>query len=239
MQSIKLFCLPFAGGNKYSYRAFEKIVPRRIQVIPLEYPGRGARMTEELVTDIHALTNDLYDQVVPLITGGYAIYGHSMGGLLGWLLTRKLINANHLPPIHLFVTGTMGPAAESRGERKRYEMSHSDFIAEIRELKGSPDEILSNPELLNYFEPILRADFRASETYRYDGTGPLHIPITVVTGAEENLSESDIRLWQKESVFEVNFVKLSGNHFFIFDHTEQIVELITKQLQIDIKSYQS
>ncbi len=49
MKEIKLFCLPFAGGNRYSYREFTAKAPSFLKVIPLEYPGRGNRVHEELV----------------------------------------------------------------------------------------------------------------------------------------------------------------------------------------------
>lgn len=231
MKKINLYCLAFAGGNKYSYREFADKAPSFLNIIPLEYPGRGARVKEPLLSNIVALVDDLYSQVKA--NGDqkeYAIYGHSMGGLTGYLLAKKLVENGHRAPLHLFITGTSGPSAISRTEKKRYLLETSEFIQEIKDLDGMPDEILSNEELLQYFEPILRSDFKASETYLHEGTDPVNIPITVITGTEEDMELEEIYLWQKESSYKVDFKQLPGKHFFIFQHIYQIFEIITQKI---------
>ncbi len=230
-RKLNLFCLPYAGGNKYSYREFKAKAPPFLNLISLEYPGRGARMNEPLERDITSIVNDLYDQIRSLIDKeDYAFYGHSMGGLVAYLLTIKIIENNHKQPLHLFITGTSGPAAITRGEKKRYLLEKKEFLEEIKEFGGMPDEVLDNEELLHYFEPILRADFEASETYTHLNNPPLKIPITVITGTNEDLEPADIKAWQNESIVNVDFRSLPGKHFFIFDYVYEIIQIIAKKL---------
>ena len=232
-KTINLFCLPFAGGNKYSYREYVEKAPSFLNLIPLDYPGRGTRMREPLPTDIHELTTDLYNQVSPIADqGDYAIYGHSLGGLMAYQLTRRLLANGHKPPTHIFITGTTGPSALSRTEKKRHLLNKEDFIAEIRDLDGMPEEILNNEELLFYFEPILRSDFKISEDYVYEDEAPFDIPMTVITGTEEDMELDDIRLWQKETLQVVDFKRMPGKHFFIFQHAFKIVEIISRKLYL-------
>ncbi|MBC7887441.1 MAG: thioesterase [Ferruginibacter sp.] len=232
-KTTHLFCLPFAGGNKYSYREFVEKAPSFLNIITLEYPGRGNRMREPLPDDIDELTNDLYNQVIPLLGNeNYAIYGHSLGGLMAYLLTIKLLGNGQKAPTHIFITGTTGPSALSRTEKKRYLLEKKEFIDEVRELDGMPDEILNNEELLYYFEPILRADFKISETYVYEEHPPLDIPFTVITGTQEDLELPDIQLWQKETNYPVDFKRMPGKHFFIFQHAFKIIEIISKKLYL-------
>lgn len=230
-KTVTLFCLPFAGGNKYSYRDFLEKAPPFLKIVTLDYPGRGSRMKEPLLSDINDLTDDLYKQIIPQIgEDTYSIYGHSLGGLMTYLLTKKLIDNGFKAPCHLFITGTTGPSALSRIEKKRYLLNKEEFIEEIRELDGMPEEILNSEELLYYFEPILRSDFKISENYVHQQTQPLNIPITVITGTEEDMELEDIRLWQKETSHLVDFKRMPGKHFFIFQHAFQIVETISKKL---------
>jgi surfactin synthase thioesterase subunit len=232
-KTINLFCLPFAGGNKYSYRELAEKAPSFLNVITLEYPGRGTRMREPLPADIDELTNDLYNQLIQHPAHGhYAIYGHSLGGLMAYLLTKKLQEKGNKLPEQLFITGTTGPSAVSREEKKRHLLDTPEFIAEIKELGGMPDEILNNDELLYFFEPILRSDFRVSENYRYEAATPLDIPITVITGTEEDMELEDIQLWQNETLQPVDFKRMPGKHFFIFDHSFKVVEIICKKLYL-------
>jgi surfactin synthase thioesterase subunit len=238
MNVINLFCLPFAGGSKFSYRKYEEIAPPHINMIPLEYPGRGARIRSPLITDVNLLTQDIYSQIEGMLNvGKYAIYGHSMGGLLGYLLSKEIVRRGQTPPVHIFITGTMGPSALARELKKRHLLEKEDFIEELKGLNGSPREILEDDDLLEYFEPILRADFKVSETYVYEKTDPLEIPFTVITGTDEDMNVVDIKLWQNESTLHVDFISMKGNHFFILDHSNEIVEIISKKLLYNLKSH--
>ncbi|MEO6730455.1 MAG: thioesterase domain-containing protein [Ferruginibacter sp.] len=237
-KTTDLFCLPFAGGNKYSYREFLDKSPSFLNIVTLEYPGRGGRMKDPLITDINELVNDIYGQIKPLINNNdYAIYGHSLGGLMSYLLTLKLIENNDKLPVHLFITGTTGPSAISRTEKKRHLLEKKEFVEEIRELNGMPEEILNNEELLFYFEPILRSDFKVSEEYVYQENPPLNIPVTVITGTGEDMELDDIQLWQKETTYAVDFKRMPGKHFFIFQHTFKIIEIISKKLYLHKAPY--
>ncbi len=230
-KTTQLFCLPFAGGNKYSYREFAEKAPSFLNVITVEYPGRGTRMKDILLSDINDLADDIYRQISPLINDqNYAIYGHSLGGLMTYLVTLKLLENNHKPPVHLFISGTTGPSAISRTEKKRHLLEKKEFIEAIRELDGMPEEILNNDELLHYFEPILRSDFKVSENYIYQERPRLNLPFTVITGTEEDMELTDIELWQKETNQVVDFKRMPGKHFFIFQHSFKMVEIISKKL---------
>lgn len=238
-ERLNVFCLPFAGGNKYSYRDYKERAPSAINFISLEYPGRGAKVREPLLSSTADLVNCLYNDILTTFDGrDYVLYGHSLGGLLSYLLTRKLIEHGHKPPVHLFITGTTGPSSNSRIERKRHLLPKKEFIQELKDLQGMPDEILNSNELLEFYEPILRSDFKASENYVYENCEPLDIPITVMTGIEEDMEDRDIKLWQKETKHNVDFKQFPGNHFFIYKHAKEIVQIMSNKLLLTKKVYQ-
>lgn len=56
---INLFCLPFAGGNKYSYRPYEMIAPSFLNIISLEYSEGGKRFRKSLISGMKLLVEDL------------------------------------------------------------------------------------------------------------------------------------------------------------------------------------
>ncbi len=105
-QKITLYCLPYAGGHSLSYRDFQANVAENILIKPLELPGRGKRIKEPLLTNLETMVDDLFQQIQnELNDKPYAIYGHSMGTLLGYLLTKRILNAGKPAPLHLFVSG--------------------------------------------------------------------------------------------------------------------------------------
>lgn len=236
--TINLFCLPFAGGNKYSFRAFVEKAPSFINIITLELPGRGGRIKESAISNMPGLVDDLYKQIYNKVDqGSYAFYGHSMGGLLAYLLTIKLMSKKHKAPVHIFITGTSGPSDVKRIEKKRSSLNKEEFIKEIKDLGGMPEEILQNDELLHFFEPILRSDFKACETYEHKSYPPLDIPFTVITGTEEDMEKEEIYLWQKESRKIVDFKEFPGDHFFIYNYIDEIMKIITEKLSFHSNAY--
>lgn len=220
---IKIFALPFGGGSKYSYRALERLVPDNFEWETIELPGRGARMQEPLLTDIHAMVEDIFRQIRSrLHKMEYLVYGHSIGTLLAYELTKKITMAGLRRPLGLFLTGREAPS--TKNELKIADCEKNAFWKNVQELGGLPEEILGNTELKDFFEPILRSDFKAIENYLYQPMDqPLPVPIFIRFGIEEGLSDADIYDWQKETLFMLDAQVVPGNHFFIFQHPEQIM----------------
>jgi surfactin synthase thioesterase subunit len=226
MNKINLFCLPFAGGNKYSYRGYAAQAPSNINMISFELPGRGSRFKEKLITDSSVMADDVLQQMKPLLNQPYAIYGHSMGTLIGYLVTKKIIASGLPKPKFLVFTGAGGPSVVF-DEPIRYILPRNEFIQKVRELGGCPEEILQDENMMLFFEPILRADFQIVETYQYTKTEPFDIPVTVMIGLGEKATYEDALAWKKETTGKVDVRQFPGKHFFIFDFEKEIIEIIS------------
>ncbi|MEM1323015.1 MAG: alpha/beta fold hydrolase [Bacteroidota bacterium] len=229
MQKINLFCLPFAGGSKYAYRAFEEKAPLNVNMIPLDIPGRGLRMAEPSLDDLREIARDVLQQIRSRLSEPYAIYGHSMGTMIGFELVHLIIKEGLPAPLHLFFTGGGGPSAREDDDPKHL-MDRPTFIKAIKELGGMPEEILANDEMLEFFVPILQTDFKAVETYAYIERPPLNIPIDVFIGEDEDISLEEAQAWEKESSLPIDLQQFPGHHFFIFEYVDQILEHIANKL---------
>lgn len=235
VKKINLFCLPFAGGSSYAYKSFSQSFNPEVKLVAIELPGRGKRISEPLLYNIYDIVADVFEQIKDQLHQPFAIYGHSMGTLIGFLLTRRMIQQNYPLPKHLFFSGSGGPSCiEDRPIH--YSLPYEEFIDALKKMGGAQDEILTNPEMMKFFEPILRADFQAVETYQYEEGDPFDIPITCMLGTEERTSYAEALQWQKESIHPVAIRQFPGNHFFIFDFEETIGELISSALRnVDIE----
>jgi surfactin synthase thioesterase subunit len=238
MTKFDIFCIPFAGGSRYSFRNFQDHLPGNLNLIPLEYPGRGARIKEALLTDMDEIVNDILSQIyAESKKNPYAIYGHSMGGIVAFLVTRRIVKEGQIaPPEHLFITGTAAPSSKSANDKQRHLMGKEEFITELREMEGCPEEILQNHDLLEYYLPILRSDFQAAETFRHQKDIPLNVPITIVTGNQEDMDPQDISSWQEEAADVVRFHQLPGGHFFIMKYASRLMIMISQELS-SIKTF--
>jgi surfactin synthase thioesterase subunit len=228
-QKRTLYCLPFAGGGSYSYRSFKQYLPDFITMIPIELPGRGKRSKEPLLTDLEQLADDVFYQLQrDGIKQPYAIFGHSMGACLGYLVTQRICQAGLPLPSHLFVSGHQGPSLK-RKETVRYDLPKTKFIAMLKDLEGSPKEVLEHPELIEFFEPVIRADFKAVEQWIYQPVAPVDVPITIFWGTEDKeVDYARVLAWQQVSLQPLVIKQFSGGHFFIFEHVQQICPLLSQ-----------
>ena len=226
---VNLFCFPFAGGNKYSYRELADYCPPAIQLIPVELPGRGARFREPPLTELYSIIDDLFGQIRDQLQPPYAFYGHSMGTWVSYLLTKKILQVNLPPPSHLFLTGCAAPSVPIR-EVPRHQLPKAEFIEKLRSYGGSPEEVLNDSSLMDFFEPILRADFQALETYAYQATSPFSIPVSIIIGTEDRVTYEDALAWQRETTEPVEIRQFPGDHFFIFGYKAEIMKIMVRKL---------
>lgn len=234
-ESIQLICLPYAGGSAYCFQPLTEFWPENWRVSTISYPGRGERMGASLVYDMESLVEDCWIQIKGKIDKPYAILGHSLGSCLTYLLAHKIELENGPAPIHLFLSGTDAPSTPVETPY-RYLLSKKAFQEKLLSYGGISNEILNNAEAFDFFEPIIRADFQAVETWKYKKRGRLTIPATIITGTEEKMKAADIQRWQDEFDTKIKFNKLPGNHFFLFEHPKAFVDIIAKDLKHTLKS---
>jgi surfactin synthase thioesterase subunit len=228
---VNLICFPFAGGSAYSYGSYQKFAPNHIKLTTLEPPGRGRRMAEPLLPDIYAIADDLFKIVKPMLQEPYAFYGHSMGTIVAYLITRRIVREGLPQPLHIFVSGRMGPAAKD-DEPHIHHLPQEEFRKKLKEIGGSPDELLDDNRLLDFFEPILRSDFRSNELYEYEEPAqPLDIPITLMVGKQEKITAGEALTWQKETTKPLDVHWFEGAHFFILEHGQEIMRIIAGKVK--------
>lgn len=220
----QLFLLHFGGGNCYSYHFLRPYLPNHFDFLPLELPGRGKRIKEELVSIESQAIEDLVSQIISLRNNQpYIIFGHSMGATLGLRVTKKLEEAGD-PPKRLIVSGNAGPGTGE--DKRRSEMDDKELKEELKTLGGVQDEVLDNEDLFDFFAPIMRSDFRLLENSEKLSPGyKLTSSITAIMGDNEETSE-EIENWKNFTSGDFKSYLFSGNHFFIHDHPNELAQII-------------
>lgn len=233
-RTVTLFGVPYAGGNMWAYRPLEAALPAGVTLAGLELPGRGRRSAEPLATSLEALADDVFGQIRARAAGRYALFGHSMGALVGLLAARRLAQAALPLPEVFFVSGCEAPSAQTR--RRRHELPPQEFVEVLREIGGCPPDVLADRELLEFFEPILRADFQAVETWIPVSGPPIDVPLVVLRGAADEASEGAARAWARESTRPCRVVEFDGGHFFILQHWPAVGSIIQEHLESDARA---
>lgn len=221
----QLFMLHFAGGNVFSFQFLKPYLPNNFDFHPIELPGRGKRITEELLLTQSEAVDDLVSQITSLRNNQpYLIFGHSMGASLGLRVTKKLEESGD-PPKRLIVAGNAGPGIKD-DDKCRSTMTDEELKEELKTLGGVSDEVMDNHELFNFFAPIMRSDFGLLENGEKLAPGfKINSPIFAVMGDQEETS-GKIENWKKFTSNEFKFYLLQGNHFFIHDHPSSLIRII-------------
>jgi medium-chain acyl-[acyl-carrier-protein] hydrolase len=215
--SLRVFCIPYAGGSADIYRAWQRWFPEQIDICLVHLPGRGTRVREEPFTQLTPLVKSIAAHIGGEIKVPYVLYGHSMGALLSFELARELLSRHRNAPAHIFVSGCRAPQWPKTGP-PTFNLPHDKFIGELKRLNGTPKMVLDDPELMEVFLEILRADFEVVDTYKYCTGERFSCPITVYGGLQdERISVESCHAWQEQTSASCKVQMFEGDHFFIRD----------------------
>lgn len=207
----RLLCLPPAGATARAYLDWP--VPAWVEVVPIELPGRGSRFVEQPRSDRDGLLDAVRVGFREAASyGPYAVFGHSLGALVGYELSLDM-QGEGSPPVCFMPAGAGAPHLPARSRTGG--MSDRELRAHLAWLGGTPGEVLDSDELMELLMPTLRADLAVAETYRPRTGAPLHCPITVFAGADdEEAPVENTAAWARYTSAGFAVHVLPGGHFF-------------------------
>jgi medium-chain acyl-[acyl-carrier-protein] hydrolase len=192
------------------------------------------RLSEPPFTKVESLLESLVPALRPFLDKPFALFGHSMGGLICFELARVLRAKFGLKPRSLFLAGRQAPPIRDR-TTARYDLPEPEFIKQLRDLNGTPPEILDQPELMRLLVPLLRADFELCQTYVYQPGPPVDSPISIFGGLEDGeIDYEELEGWRPYTTGAFSLRMLPGDHFFIRTAQSQLLKMISEDLSGDV-----
>lgn len=232
MARIRLLCIPFAGAGVVGFRPWARLLPPHVEAFAVLLPGREDAIAEAPLTDWGAMRHALIDAVSSLPALPTAIFGHSLGAVVGLDLARWLQMTSRGPVAHLFVSGRHWPGCEARAVIDDLEASDADLLQSLNAQYGSLSTSLSHAEIRNVAMPALRADLKLLRSYRYTVSSPLTCPLTAFRGSRDPTTTiDDVNAWATESTGVFRTVELQGDHFFIESRRTELVSTVVSSLQ--------
>ncbi|HEY0639557.1 MAG TPA: alpha/beta fold hydrolase [Pseudonocardiaceae bacterium] len=225
----QLFCLPYAGGGASVFRAWPRAFGPEVEVLPVQLPGRESRFAEPAVVDAVAVA----EAIAARADRPFAVFGHSMGGRLGFEVVRELRRTGRELPVRLYASGARPPDVmlDDGPFDGASRVSDEELTERLARGGGVPAEVLNEPELLELVLPVIRTDFGWLDDYSFTEEPPLPVPVVVFAGEGDTIvTPAEITGWARHTTAGCHVHHLPGGHFFLNDHGDELVRLIEADL---------
>jgi surfactin synthase thioesterase subunit len=227
---ITLYCLPCAGASATMYLRWRRLLPEWIRIEPLELPGRGVRLGEDVLRDYASLVSCLVRAFVP--HAPYAFFGHSMGALLAYGMTQEILRAGRPGPISLLLSASASPTRQD-GARYANRGDRASLVEDLRRQGGTSAAVFDSDELLDMTVDLLAADYAVCASFVHAPRDPLTMPIHVFGGRNDEIRAQRILTWAEAGVAAFTADWFEGGHFFLRQQEEAFLKMLVRRLDED------
>lgn len=226
---VRLICIPHAGGGAASFHPLAALLPPTIEVLSIQLPGRETRLAERPHTRMRPLIEELADAVMGITTRQYAFFGHSMGALISFELSRELRRRGCNLPRLLVASGRRAPTVPHT-EPPLHPLPDDAFVGElVRRYDAIPQVILQEPELMALFIPVLKADFAVFETHQHAGEPPLACAAALYGGRDDPQTEQ-MDGWTDLFTGPVRRRLFDGGHFYLGNQRQALASALAEDV---------
>ena len=201
-----------------------------VEVLAAQLPGREQRLSETPLRHMEEAVPAALEALAPRLDRPFAFYGHSLGALFAYELTRALRDRGGPLPVHLFASGSRAPHMPLP-EDPVHVLRGEAFLERLGNLGGTPPEVLAHRELMDLFTPMLLADFHLSETYRRPAADPLPVPLTALGGREDGeVRPERLEAWRDQTRETFDLRWYPGGHFFLHERRDEVLSAVRRAL---------
>jgi pyochelin biosynthesis protein PchC len=222
-----MVCFPHAGGSASYFRSLSAALTPSVNVLAVQYPGRQDRLREPTISSIRQLADQTLQALEPL-TQPLALFGHSMGALVGYELALRLAQRTEVELTRLFVSGRRAPSIQ---RDEGVSLDDQSLVSEVRALGGTESVLLEDQEVVEMILPAIRSDYTAVLDYQPDPAEILTCPVTALVGsADSNTSVEEARAWKEHTRGPFDIEVLQGDHFYFAEDVEELAQVIRDRL---------
>lgn len=218
----RLYAFPYAGGNAAAFLPWSARLGSGVELSVISLPGRGPRRLEPPLRDMRQAALQIAAAISADGASDFAFFGHSMGAVLA-LEVARICTLMHLRLPRLMVaSGCRWPGALDR--EPLHDLPTPAFLDRLRDLGGTPEDVLAHDELMQIVLPALRADFAMLHDYVFRPGLALKPALHVFAGQQDSrVSADDLTGWQQESAAFGQVHWFEGGHFFLHQHETAVL----------------
>ncbi|SEM10535.1 thioesterase II family protein [Streptacidiphilus jiangxiensis] len=227
--AVRLFLFHHAGGSHLLYRGWAAAFPPDWELCLLAAPGRAESAAKPPVSDCAELVELFRGAVAPLSDRPFAFYGHSMGALLAYELTRVLLDRGEALPCWLGVSAFGAPRAPQGPAVRRDLLPDPELKELLRRIGGNAERLLEDEGLWRFFGPLFRNDFRLVDSWRpREPFVRLPVPLTAFGGVDDVVVDAaGLAEWAEHTEEFLGVHRYQGDHFYLRSHRDDLARYIT------------
>lgn len=223
-----MLVFPHAGSGASAYRDFSKRLSTRFDVLVFQYPGRQDRAAEAPLESLSAMAAGAFDG---FRTSGHhrgrpiLAFGHSMGALVAFEFVRKA-EATGIEVRALTASAAVAPSQVAA--KPPHPSSDEDILNHLASLEGTDADVFAHRQLMRLTLPVIKADYRAFDTYTCADDVKVGAPIHAMGGDQDPyVTLGDLYGWGKHCE-SLDVTVFDGGHFYLNHHLDAVAKLVTR-----------
>ncbi|HET7866659.1 MAG TPA: thioesterase domain-containing protein [Burkholderiaceae bacterium] len=229
---VRLVCFPYAGVGVNAYREWTRLLDPRVEIVAVRLPGREARRDEPSAQHMDEIVGPVMHDLQRLPAMPTAFFGHCLGAIVAFDLALRLQDRPGWQPQDVVVSGRQPPHVLKGGEF--HKLPDETLLEQIRRMNGTPEAILADPEMRSMMLPILRSDYRVTETYLVPPGGRLRCPLTICASSDDvGAPVPQMARWAELTDVPHQVWHFQGDHFYLKSQVALLLERLGRWLLRD------
>ncbi|MET7641779.1 thioesterase domain-containing protein [Streptomyces sp. NPDC005438] len=227
MSLPELLILHYAGGSAIAYRKLGNQLRGKFRVLMLDLLGRGATYGQKVCRSVREAVGFCLDALDEQGVVPNAVFGRSMGALIAFELASELERRG--APVTWAGSVRRASARISHPAQIRRDLwNGAQLLDFVRDLGGTSEELLENPNYVDYLLEVIRSDLELVDTYVYDAETPLDTPAEVCQGRDTPvLGGIEVGHWKQCFRHSVTGRSWPGGYFYLYGSEGEVANAIT------------
>jgi surfactin synthase thioesterase subunit len=184
------------------------------------------------------LTAELEHHLGPFLRPPYVFYGHSMGGLVAYKLTRLLL-ASGRPAPELLLVGACAAPHLPPVPPWLVDLPDDELAAWLISMGGMSAMLLNYPDWLQAATALVRDDLRLCRSYQDSDFPLLPCPIQAFAGQQDLMMSAEaVGAWAEHTQAASHLRQVPGGHLFIRDSASTFLPQLASVLERATKTSQ-
>ncbi len=239
-RELRVFCFAGAGGVASLFLPFREAMSadRRIDVVPVELPGRGTRLGEASVPSYEVLVDELVEAISAHDSAPFAFVGYCMGGETAMRITRALQDRGAALPEYIGLIAVPSPL-HTGDELAPLADDALDIEVLLRRTREafpvSRQAIFSDDDYMRSWLIAMRTDIKMKARAPALPATKLPVPMSYSFARDDVMTPlSEVRDWEPYAERGFRLVEVPGDHFFLFSPEERAARTVFDELRADL-----